>query len=197
MLAEVDAVDVIREVRRVAGLTQHALATAARTTQSTIAAYESGRKQPTTGTLDRIVRAGGVELSWAVVRCTPYRAMTLADLAAALRAADDDLGRRLLTLEFVQEFGGVQSEARHALLVQRPAPTGDARWDALVGALAEHLAFHHELAYPQWAEEPDRFLDQWWFPIDTPAARAAAIAHAPAAFARRGVFVERRDLLRT
>lgn len=186
----------IREVRRVAGLTQHALASAARTTQSTIAAYESGRKQPTTGTLDRIVRAGGVELSWAVVRRTPHQPMTLADLAAALRTADSELDRRLLTLEFLQEFSGAPAEVRASLLGNRPSSAGDARWDALIGALAEHLAFHHGLAYPPWAEELDRFLDQWWFPVNRPAARAAAIVHAPAAFARRGVFVERRDLER-
>lgn len=191
-----DAAEIIREVRRVTGLTQHALATAAGTTQSTIAAYESATKQPTTGTLDRIVRAAGVELSWAVVRRTPYRPMSLADLSEALHAAPKDLDRRLLALEFLQEFDGEPAEARQALLGDRPPSTGDARWDALIGALAEHLAFHHDLAYPQWAEEPDRFLDRWWFPINTPSTRAAAIAHAPAALARRGVFVERRDLVR-
>ncbi len=192
-----DAADVLREVRRVTGLTQRALATAAGTTQSTIAAYESGRKQPTTGTLDRIVRAAGVELSWAVVRRTPYRPMTLADLAAALPSAETETERRLLTLEFLQEFDGASADTRATLLAERPAGAGDPHWDALVGALAEHLAFHCGIAYPPWAEDADRFLDEWWFPVNAPAARAAAILHAPAAFARRGVFVERRDLVRS
>lgn len=190
------AAEVLVEARRVTGLTQAALAALAGTTQSAIAAYESGRKQPTTATLDRIVRAGGVELSWAVVRRTPYRAMSLVDLAEALRSAESDLDRRLLTLEFLQEFEAEEAEARLLLLTDRPSSTGDPRWDALVGALAEHLAFHHDLAYPAWAEEPDRFLDRWWFPSNTPSTRAGAIVHAPAALARRGVFVERRDLAR-
>lgn len=183
-------------MRQVTGLTQQALAEVAGTTQSTIAAYESGAKHPTTGTLDRIVRAAGVELSWAIVRRGPYHPMALVDLAEALRGAETDLDRRLLTLEFVQEFEAEPPHQRQALLTGRPEPTGDVRWDALLGALAEHLAFHHDLACPDWAEEPDRFLDQWWFPVNTAFRRAAALAHAPAAFVRRGVFVERRDLVR-
>lgn len=192
----VEAAEVIREVRRVAGLTQRALAEAARTTQSTIAAYESGTKHPSTATLDRIVRAADVELSWAVVRRSPYRPMTLCDLGGAISATDADLDRRLLVLEFVQELEAEPWTARAALIRDRPPLTGSPRWDALIGALAEHFAFHHDLACPEWAEEPERFLDQWWFPVNDSSARAAALVHAPAALARRGVFVERRDLVR-
>jgi transcriptional regulator with XRE-family HTH domain len=188
--------EVIREVRQLSGLTQRALAELAGTTQSTIAAYESGAKHPTTSTLDRIVRAAGMEISWAVVRRRPYEPMTLVDLATSLSAAASDQDRRLLTLEFLQEFGAEPPERQHALIAERPPSTGDGRWDALVAGLAEHLAFHHGLDYPQWPEDADRFLDRWWFPINTPAARAAAFVHAPAALARRGVFVERRDLVR-
>lgn len=191
-----NAAEVIREVRQVTRLTQQALADAAGTTQSTIAAYETGVKHPTTATLDRIVRSAGVELSWAVVRRAPYRPMSLADLAPALTAAQSDQDRRLLTLEFLQEFEGASPQRRHSLISDRPPSTGDLRWDALLGALAEHLAFHHGLDYPKWPDEPDRFLDRWWFPINTSSARAAALAHAPAALARRGVFIERRDLVR-
>jgi len=190
------AAEVLREVRQVTGLTQQALAERAGTTQSTIAAYEAGTKHPTTATLDRIVRSAGVEFSWAIVRRTPYRPMTLVDLATALGKADGDLDRRLLTLEFLQEFENEPPAHRQSLILDRPSSTGDDRWDALVAGFAEHLAFHHGLDYPGWAEEPDRFLDRWWFPVNTAVARAAAFAHAPAALARRGVFIERRDLVR-
>lgn len=191
-----EASEVIREVRQLTGLTQRALAGLAGTTQSTIAAYETGAKHPTTSTLDRIVRAGGVELSWAVVRRVPYQPMTLVDLAASLSEADSDQDRRLLTLEFLQEFKAEPQPRQGVLISEQPASTCDKRWDALVAGLAEHLAFWHELDYPQWAEDPSWFLDQWWFPINTPEARAAAFVHAPAALARRGVFIERRELVR-
>jgi len=53
----VDASALIRQDRSRAGLTQAQLARAAGTSQSTIAAYESGAKSPSVRTLDRIVRA--------------------------------------------------------------------------------------------------------------------------------------------
>ena len=40
---------------------------------------------------------------------------------------------------------------------------------------------------PEWS--PSRGLRRFWFPFDTPGARAQALVHAPAAFRRRGVFV--------
>ena len=51
----------IRQLRREAGLTQKALAAKAGTSQSTIAAYESGAKHPTWGTIERLAAAVGLE----------------------------------------------------------------------------------------------------------------------------------------
>ena len=53
--------NVIRELRRQAGLTQAQLAAAAGTSQPTIAAYESGTKSPRVRTLWRIARSVGLE----------------------------------------------------------------------------------------------------------------------------------------
>ena len=57
-----DAAALLRTARTRAGLSQRALARAAGTSQSAIAAIESGRKQPTVATLDRLLRAAGTEL---------------------------------------------------------------------------------------------------------------------------------------
>jgi predicted nucleotidyltransferase/DNA-binding XRE family transcriptional regulator len=54
--------ELIREARRAAGLTQHELARRAATSQSAIAAYESGGKVPTVETLERLLRAAGQRL---------------------------------------------------------------------------------------------------------------------------------------
>jgi transcriptional regulator with XRE-family HTH domain len=51
----------ISQLRREAGLTQQALAEKAGTSQSAIAAYESGAKQPTWGTIERLAAAVGLE----------------------------------------------------------------------------------------------------------------------------------------
>src|SRR3954471_506974 len=57
-----DAGDAIKRARLRAGLTQHALAARAGTSQATISAYESGRKQPSLATLDRVLAATGARL---------------------------------------------------------------------------------------------------------------------------------------
>lgn len=57
-----DAAALLRTARARAGLTQRALAVAAGTSQSAVAAIECGRKQPTAATLDRLLTAAGTEL---------------------------------------------------------------------------------------------------------------------------------------
>lgn len=77
----------IREARRQAGLSQAALAARAGTSQATLSAYESGRKQPSVETLSRILGAAGARLR--VDTALERRARTFSrvlDLAAALPA---------------------------------------------------------------------------------------------------------------
>jgi transcriptional regulator with XRE-family HTH domain len=59
----IDSAALILDARLDAGLTQRQLASLARTTQSTIAAYETGAKTPGLRTLERILRAAGYELA--------------------------------------------------------------------------------------------------------------------------------------
>jgi transcriptional regulator with XRE-family HTH domain len=54
--------ELIRTVRRRRGLTQAALARRAGTSQPVVSAYEHGRRDPTYGTLRRLVEAGGERL---------------------------------------------------------------------------------------------------------------------------------------
>jgi transcriptional regulator with XRE-family HTH domain len=57
-----DAASLLRTARVRAGLSQRALAAAADTSQAAVAAIESGRKQPTVATLERLLHAAGTEL---------------------------------------------------------------------------------------------------------------------------------------
>lgn len=52
----------IRLARQKAGLTQHELAEAAGMSQQAISAYETGRKDPTVSTLQRLLAGGGLEM---------------------------------------------------------------------------------------------------------------------------------------
>ena len=79
--------ELIQTVRRRRGLTQAALARAAGTSQPVISAYEAGRRDPTHGTLRRLVAAAGEDL---VVTARPAGS----DLPPPVDVADH--ARRLL-----------------------------------------------------------------------------------------------------
>jgi len=119
---------------------------------------------------------------------------TLAAVAGRVRGGEDF---RHVVREFLDEFalrGDDRSQAD--AIAERPELTGDPRHDAYLGALAEHLAAVHGLSRPPWSVEPGRFLDRFWFVSEVPGFRAVAIAQAPAAFRRRGIFIPERSLHR-
>jgi hypothetical protein len=97
-----------------------------------------------------------------------------------------------LVWEFLEEYRWEAADAQPSLLVAEPSPTGDERWDALLAALAEHLAAKHHLAPPDWAEL--RVLRLPWFPAQLRVQRADALVHAPAAFRKHGVYLSAADL---
>jgi len=119
---------------------------------------------------------------------------TLAEVAARVRGGEQF---QFAVREFLDEFSlRADDDSRAKAIADRPQPTGDPRYDAYLGALAEHLAAAHGLERPSWSVGSDRFLDRFWFVSDVPGFRAISIAQAPAAFRRRGVFVPERSLHR-
>jgi hypothetical protein len=123
---------------------------------------------------------------------TAYRPMTLADLAGRLARTADDKVRWKLVWEFLEEYRWEPSEVQPSLLLDVPELVGDERWDALLGALAEHLAAGHDLAPPDWTEP--RVLRRPWFPAELKTQRTEALVWAPAAFRKHGVYLSARDL---
>lgn len=116
-----------------------------------------------------------------------YQPMSMARLAAFIAGEPDFDMRWRLVVEFLKEYHREPSGKRQRLLAEAPGPVGDLRWDVLFAGLAEHLAMRDEQDAPPWSES--RGLRRFWFPFDTPGARAQALVHAPAALRRRGVFV--------
>ena len=116
-----------------------------------------------------------------------YQPMSIARLAAFIANEPDFDVQWRLVVEFLKEYHQEQAGERQWLLADMPEPVGDERWDVLFAGLAEHLAMRDGKGSPPWAAS--RGLRRFWFPFDTPGARAQALVHAPAAFRRRGVFV--------
>jgi hypothetical protein len=117
--------------------------------------------------------------------------MTIARLGELLATCPDH-ERWLLISEFLEEHRHEPPDRRLELLRDEPPGTGDECWDVFLAALAEHLAARDGRRGPRWCEQ--RQLDRFWFPFNTPLARAEAVVHAPAAFRRRGVMVARNEL---
>ncbi len=82
------AAKMIRESRQAAGLTQGELALRSRTSQSAVAAYESGAKVPTSETLDRLLRATGVSIG---TQPLPGKNRSTLALAKLLRDHRDEI----------------------------------------------------------------------------------------------------------
>ena len=116
-----------------------------------------------------------------------YQPISLAELARLVTVEPDFDTRWRLVVEFLKEYHREPTPTRHRLLADAPGATGDERWDVLFAGLAEHLAIRDGEDAPGWSAS--RGLRRFWFPFDTPGARAQALVHAPAALRRRGVFI--------
>lgn len=181
----------LKRARCAAGLTQGQLARLAGTSQSAIAAYETGAREPSLPVLDRIVRASGHVLG--VTLEPDPRLFRLADLAAEIRATSDERRRMRLVFEFLRS-AGEDGHPPLLLVAAEPEPTGDPRLDALLAAIAEDLCVQADIAPPRWTGGRGRFLDGFWWVNELPSARARALVHAPASYRRRGVMLDRHDL---
>ena len=123
---------------------------------------------------------------------TGYEPMGLATLAGHLASANATRFAGSCVWEFLEEYRWEPAESRVGLVMAEPGTTGDERWDALLAALAEHLLAQADLAPPDWAEA--RVLRRAWFPAELAIHRADALAWAPAAFRKHGVYLSVHDL---
>lgn len=105
---------IIREARVQSALTQSALAARAGTSQATLSAYESGRKQPSAATLARILAAAGRRLATAPAE-RPVVQVSEAELARR--------GRTLLDVLSLADLLPSEHSAELRYPPLRPRPT--------------------------------------------------------------------------
>ncbi|HVL98266.1 MAG TPA: helix-turn-helix transcriptional regulator [Egibacteraceae bacterium] len=196
------AARLLRSARRRAGLSQHALARRAGTSQPTLSAYERGEKGPSVETLTRLLAAAGTTLTGTKGPATirdhlrgagglpaTFRPDRLVEVAARVREGQDAWFALREFLDGVGLAGDVAGSPQVRLLIaDAPPPAGDRRVDALLAAVAEHLAGRYAIPRPGWVVEPARFLQTWWFPHRR-AFDALAVRDSPPAFRRRGIFL--------
>ena len=124
----------------------------------------------------------------------PTAAGSLSEIAEAIAAnPGDDTRRWRLFFEFLRGADEAGPAALR-LVADEPPLTNDARFDALLGAAAEHISARQGRPGPLWTITLDRFLTRPWWPTQLPSARTGAMLWTPAAFRRRGIFLDRHDL---
>ena len=119
-------------------------------------------------------------------------ALSIVDVAASMRGATERVRLRM----FFEFMRGADEVGRKTvqLIDHEPGWTGDRRFDVLLAGAAEHVASRWAQPVPLWTVAQDRFLDSAWWVSDLPSARALAMVWTPAAFRRRGIYLDRHDL---
>ena len=92
-----------------------------------------------------------------------------------------------------RDFNVLNAAQQRAALAER-VPLTHTRWDALLAAMVEHVAWLHGHERPAWVDEPERFLDRTWVLSPIPIIRMQSLMYAPAAFLRHGAIPDPRDL---
>ncbi|MBI4883853.1 MAG: helix-turn-helix domain-containing protein [Actinobacteria bacterium] len=207
------AAELITRARLLSGMSKSAMAAAAGTSRAALDSYEGGERIPRFDTLVRALRSTGAELTMSLAvgnrdddddddddEDDADDSTSLAAYAAALDLAAWRWTWRQLVSDFVaNEFVPATARRRRRLLGPCPSPLADHRWDALLAALAEHLAFHAGIRAPLWTLDDERSrLHGFWWPVhgELPSTRSAALAHSPAAFKRRLILVDGREIPR-
>jgi hypothetical protein len=126
--------------------------------------------------------------------------MRPAALAEAVERIQAGSPRDVVLAEFVDTFDLAKTDnEKFASIEREPTLTGDARLDALVGAIAEYLAKQRRLGrVPPWVCDPARKLDEPWFTTasPSPAMREYLTFSSPGEFSSRNIFTEERPLRR-
>jgi hypothetical protein len=125
------------------------------------------------------------------------RPSTLAEAIERVRAGESS---EVSLAEFVDTFlMASDNDDRYATIESAPDRSGDARLDALAGAIAEYLAKQYRLGrVPPWVSQPWRRLDEPWFTTSSssPSMREYLSVASPAEFRSRNIFTEERPLQR-
>jgi hypothetical protein len=125
----------------------------------------------------------------------PTRPGTLAQVLRLVQFNGEQLNFCLAG--FLDDFYTDQNSAsRRARIEDDPGLSGDAKLDALMGAIGEHLCRRWNLGEPPiWTDDPARFLSHPWF-MGPERMKGFLLAESPSTYRRRFIFTEAEPLRR-
>ena len=98
--------------------------------------------------------------------------------------------------EWLDSFYISDKERKIEMMVEEPPMLGMDKYDAYLGAIAEHLSREYQLPIPKWTQSPDRFLHSAWFVTKIEGFKARFLMESPVAFRKRMIFVSSDPLSR-
>ena len=116
----------------------------------------------------------------------------IADYVSTIDNGANEVERfRMIVCDLPRRFHAASRPIQERSLMDPPRLTGT-KWDALLAAMAEHLAILHDHEIPVWCDEPERFLRIPWVPLGELLSGICASAYidTPASFVRHGALVE-------
>ena len=101
---------------------------------------------------------------------------------------------RAITCNLPRTLHQLEPDVQERILRKAP-PLQGTPWDALLAATAEHFAERHGHALQPWMDEPQRFVDTPWIPVEHGHyVRWETALYCPGAFMRHGTPVHPSDL---
>lgn len=96
----------------------------------------------------------------------------------------------MLISDLPRRFHAAERQLQAQSLAEAPRLTGT-KWDALLAAVAEHIAICHGHPVPDWCDEEARFLRIYWMPVPAYGKGFPGFVYrdTPGAFLRHGVLV--------
>lgn len=121
-------------------------------------------------------------------------------LAEACRRVEAGVPQDIALGDFLQAFYSTKSlEVRATMLAEEPTLVSDARFNALVGGIAEYLFKRWAPDFPpHWPCDASRYLLEPWFPhaSDDPGLREYLTFVSPAEFKSRNIMTDDQPLRR-
>lgn len=174
---------ILIEARTAADLSRRRLARRAGVPTSTVTRIEDGTTDPTVRMLDRLLAAAGCAL---VVTTADPPNPSIARLADAWHPSADGDEPDWTRFRALADHLHLSGDDTEATIRIAPLPSGSARIDNLLAAVAEKLADDRRLDRPRWTEAIAP-LRQPWESSGTPRMRAREASEAPRQFRERGI----------
>lgn len=159
---------------------------------SAIYAFEHGRRDPRTSTVQSWARGLGAHLLVVDTRGRASAADASTLIRHALAHGDRNAATQTL-LQFVNNLRASNLLAVAALTAEAPIDT-ESGWSWAVAGLVEHECARRGLPTPEWAVETVGDPDAAWSPWAPELAKLVDLTHVPVQLRRRGVLIEADEL---